>query len=875
MSPQSPEVRPSIHPTSHNLPDLQLDIVSAPVTKMRDWAQDKSSLPNLAKSSWNTKNLGSRIASDAIAAGSAGILVAPIITIIDKAIIENASNKATITQSASASLKALLLRPHAFLFSRPFGLIFMLYTGTYFSANSLDTITSTVTRPLASSRQASEGQDHYSAAHTTSGTAKFAATSATNLSLCVYKDNQFTKLFGSGTSARPVPGISLGLFAVRDMMTIFASFNMPAIIAPRLPLTDSMKQYVSQASAAQFLAPAAVQVVSTPLHLLGLDLYNRPGATQAERVAKVVRDWGTSCAARMCRIIPAFGVGGVVNSTDRNRSLLCGWTCIACWNCARVTIEKHPEETTLHPFPAPTGTMDSKNKQEVNVADSSEYGTSGKEANLDADELRLAQMGHKQELTRHFSIMSLIGLASTTTISWTGLGLGLVTEINAGGPGAVIYGFILVWILQCFLGASLAEFVSSFPVEGGMYHWIAAIAPRKATGVLSFYTGWFTVAGWIFTTASTNLIYAQNLMAMIALYHTDLTITTWQTFVVYQGLNLLTAGIVMFGNRIIPGINRFSLFYLQVAFLVIMITVAAAAPSHRDATFVFRTWINNTGWRNNAIAFITGLVNPLYSLGGLDGVTHITEEMPRPSRNAPLAIAITLAIAFVTGLAYLVALMFSVQDYAALAQTRTGVPLVELFLQATQTRGAAFALTFILWIALGPCVVSSQLSSGRVLWAFARDGAMPWSRTWSRVSSRQHMPLNAQLLVTALMAALGCLYLGSSTAFNSLLGSAVTINNLAYLVPILTNVLTRRKGLSPTAAFNMGFVKGMVVNCITVVWLIFAIVFFSFPYYRPVEVTNMNYTCVVVGGLIILLTGWWVYVGKRYTRGMLERAKEE
>jgi choline transport protein len=103
--------------------------------------------------------------------------------------------------------------------------------------------------------------------------------------------------------------------------------------------------------------------------------------------------------------------------------------------------------------------------------------------------------GHTQELNRHFSTLSLIGLASTTTISWTGLGLGLITEIGAGGPGAVIYGFILVTMLQCFLGASLAEFVSSYPTEGGMYHWIAAVAPRRATGILSFLTGWFSVLG--------------------------------------------------------------------------------------------------------------------------------------------------------------------------------------------------------------------------------------------------------------------------------------------------------------------------------------------------------------------------------------------
>jgi hypothetical protein len=117
-------------------------------------------------------------------------------------------------------------------------------------------------------------------------------------------------------------------------------------------------------------------------------------------------------------------------------------------------------------------------------------------------------------------------------------------------------------------------------------------------------------------------------MALIALYKADLEIQAWQTFIVYQGLNLLTAGVVMFGNKIIPALNKFSLFYLQIGWLVVLVTVVACAPTHRDSEFVFRTWINKTGWQNNGITFITGLVNPLYSLGGLDGVTHITEEMP-------------------------------------------------------------------------------------------------------------------------------------------------------------------------------------------------------------------------------------------------------
>ncbi|KIY71254.1 putative choline transporter Hnm1 [Cylindrobasidium torrendii FP15055 ss-10] len=491
----------------------------------------------------------------------------------------------------------------------------------------------------------------------------------------------------------------------------------------------------------------------------------------------------------------------------------------------------------------------------------------------DADQLRLKQMGHEQELKRHFTVWSLIGLASTTTISWTGLGLGLITEINAGGPGAVIYGFVLVWILQCFLGTSLAEFVSAYPTEGGMYHWVAAISPPQYAGFLSFVTGWWSVAGWIFTTASTNLVYAQNFMALIALYRTDLVIDTWMTFVVYQVTNLLTASVVLFGNRLIPGMNKFSLVYLQLAWFVILVTVVACAPRHNDTEFVFRTWINETGWKNNVICFITGLVNPLYSLGGLDGITHITEEMPDPSRNAPLALLCTLSIAFVTGLTYLITLMFSVQDYAALSTTSTGLPLAELFRQATNSTGGAFALTFLLWIAIGPCMVGSQLSTSRVVWAFARDKGLPLSHHFAKVSGRFGVPFNAQLLVTAICAALGCLYLGSSTAFNALLGSAVTINNMAYFIPILTNVLQGRRPLV-RGKFHMSLTKGMFVNCVTLAWLAFAIVFFSFPYYQPVSAENMNYTCVCVGGIALIALIWWFVAGDRFAAAM-KKAQEE
>jgi hypothetical protein len=213
--------------------------------------------------------------------------------------------------SIRSSLKTMLLRPHTYILSKPFALIFMVYGGTYLTANTLDTFQSTVTHPDRAST-------------VTHGPSKFLATSTANLTLTMIKDSQFTKMFGTATSARPVPPLSYALFAFRDCMTVYASFNLPPLIAPALPLNAAAESYISRASAAQFLAPAAVQLISTPCHLYGLDLYNRPGegkVSVADRLRKVGADWGKSSLARMCRIVPAFGFGGVVNTSMRKRMM--------------------------------------------------------------------------------------------------------------------------------------------------------------------------------------------------------------------------------------------------------------------------------------------------------------------------------------------------------------------------------------------------------------------------------------------------------------------------------------------------------------------------------------------------------------------------
>ncbi|OJD25164.1 hypothetical protein ACJ73_03466 [Blastomyces percursus] len=291
--------------------------------------------PSISK--WNTVSLGSRLAVDAASAAGAASLICPLITIIDKAIIEKAAKGLPILQSLKSSLVTIVKRPHNFLISTPFLLIYTLYGSTYLTANVIDTLTSTM--------------DGRAFSDVSAGPAKFIATAVVNMSICVYKDARFARLFGAqGTppepkappksketqnpkkkttqslphtsktpQSLPIPKRSFALFCLRDSMTIFASFNLPTLLSPHIP--DILASTPSSKTAlAQFSIPATVQLFSTPFHLLGLDLYNRqpPGGLPAvDRWARVKRDWAPSVMARIGRIVPAYGFGGVANTKFR------------------------------------------------------------------------------------------------------------------------------------------------------------------------------------------------------------------------------------------------------------------------------------------------------------------------------------------------------------------------------------------------------------------------------------------------------------------------------------------------------------------------------------------------------------------------------
>lgn len=243
-------------------------------------------------------------------------------------VVEKSSHNQPLLPAFRRHLWASITQPATFLTSRPSLLVWSLYAATFATANATETV---LERAYPHVDQA------------IAGLTTFLSTFVVNSSVGIWKDIKFAQLFGhkhttppnptpsnapSNTSppsqskilrsvSRSIPMSTYSAFLIRDGLTIFGSFSLPAMISASIPDSVASAGYL-KILIAQLAIPASIQLISTPIHLLGLDLYNRPTALPApDRFSRVSRDWIGASLTRMCRIIPAFGLGGFVNTEGR------------------------------------------------------------------------------------------------------------------------------------------------------------------------------------------------------------------------------------------------------------------------------------------------------------------------------------------------------------------------------------------------------------------------------------------------------------------------------------------------------------------------------------------------------------------------------
>lgn len=313
--------------------------------------------------------------------------------------------------------------------------------------------------------------------------------------------------------------------------------------------------------------------------------------------------------------------------------------------------------------------------------------------------------------------------------------------------------------------------------------------------------------------------------------------------------------------------------------LVCAIMPHQTGAGYASSSFVWKDWMNQTGYTNNGFVFLAGMLNGAYSVGTPDCCAHLAEEIPNPKKNVPLAMAAQMGIGFFAAFFYVIAIFYATTDLDAVLSSPY-FPLMQIYIQATGSTAGTMGLLFVIFLPLACCCIGTFITAGRGVWTLARDEAIPFSSTLGQISPRFKNPFNATLLCGCFSTVLGAVYVASTTAFNAFVGCFVVLSTLSYLAAILPFILTKRfskprstvgdgtggdytNNMTP-GPFQMNDKLGYVVNGVSCLYIGVFVVIFCCPYVMPVDAVNMNYASLLAGAVTLASGGWWVVGGKGY-----------
>lgn len=468
------------------------------------------------------------------------------------------------------------------------------------------------------------------------------------------------------------------------------------------------------------------------------------------------------------------------------------------------------------------------------------------------------------ELPKRLSMISVLGLSFAIMAVPYGLSTTMYITLPNGESVTIIWGWVLVSLISMCIAASLAEICAVYPTAGGVYHWSAILCTPKYAAVVSFIDGWLTLVGNWTVTLSINFGGAQLILSAISIFDENYSATPWQTVLMFWCVTIICALVNAFGAKYLDFFNQACIYWTGASIVIILVTLLATAKSgRRSGEYVFAHYdASNSGWPSGW-SFFVGLQQAAYVLTGYGMVAAMCEEVQHPEREVPKAMVLSVAAAGLTGVVYLVPILFVLPDIELLLAEAQPIGL--LFKTVTGSKAGGFCLLFLIlgiWFFAG---VGSLTAASRCTWAMSRDGAIPGHTLWRRVNKRFDVPIWAIVLTSVVNAALACIYFGSSAAFNSFTGVATICLSASYCVPILVSLVRKRK-LVKDSPFSLGKF-GSVINGITIVWIAFAVVFLCMPATLPVTAATMNYASVVFCSFAVVSAIWYVVYAKDHFHG--------
>ncbi|MDI9933774.1 amino acid permease [Rhodococcus sp. IEGM 1354] len=504
---------------------------------------------------------------------------------------------------------------------------------------------------------------------------------------------------------------------------------------------------------------------------------------------------------------------------------------------------------------------------------------------LSDDEKHLASLGYTQELNRSWSSFSNFAISfsiiSILAGCFTSFGLGW----NNGGPAAIAWGWPIVSVFILFIGLCMSELVSAYPTSGGIYWWASKLGGAKA----GFYTGWLNIIGLIAILASTAYGAATFLDLTLGTFS-----ETWlagysltRVFVIFLVILAMSATINIFSSHLLAVINNISVWW-HVAGATCVIAILIVVPKqHASLSDVFAKTVNNTGMFNGATSGVGWLIFVLpisailtqYTITGYDASAHISEETKGAADGAAKGIWRAIVYSAIGGWILLLTFLFAVNDSDAVSAGGGAVAVI--FSQAMSSPWVGVVLLISTAGQLF-CLTAIQTSSSRMLFAFSRDRAVPGHQLWSKVSKNK-IPANGVIVTAALAAVITLPALVEvdvngapvPVAFFAVASIGVVGLYLCFAVPIYFrwkagdsfpvgkwNLRGHHKWMAPVA---------LVEIVVTSIIAMFPTSLGGVPWDPSFEWKFVNYTPLLVGGVLILLFIYWHASVKKWFTGPIKQ----
>src|SRR3954447_12350969 len=400
------------------------------------------------------------------------------------------------------------------------------------------------------------------------------------------------------------------------------------------------------------------------------------------------------------------------------------------------------------------------------------------------DEERLAQLGYQQELHRRLSGFSNFAVSFSIISILAGAITSYGIAMTAGGPLAIVLGWLFVGILVTFVALAMAEVCSAYPTAGALYWWAAALA-KKNKAAWAWFVGWFNFMGEVAVTAAIDFGAAITTAAFLGLAF-DMEVTKARTFLIFLVIIVVHGLLNTFGVSLVRLLSDVSAWWHLVGVAIIVVVLAFVPNHHTSVSDVFFQVKNETGFSfagAAVYAVLLGLLMAQYTYTGYDASAHVAEETHDASRAASRGIVLSVVVSVIAGFVLLFAITWSIQDYEAERTTALGLPPAQIFIDAAGHNMGTFLL-FICMVAQWFCGMASVTANSRMTYAFSRDGALPGSRLWKQVNPRTGTPTNSIWLCVVIAAILVLPSLWNTTAYLAATSIAVIGLYIAYVVPV-------------------------------------------------------------------------------------------